>query len=260
MGPLPLHKDVKVESTTTAAPETAAPAVLQDGSYATQSYIPSTSEDQDVDNVLPLHHLLLTPSFFACAALSSALTKLCVKLEAVEGEACKAVKLEVLLVLAELLAEYDTTMDSLNKSRIQLCVNCLLDPTLTAIMRDRLMVESHKVFDALVTKNAKKETKQMITRPAHSDVDDVIVFRQLRDKSSLGIMIDIDDNAAVKAVTESDKELTYDDKLKRVHQLTGYSDPVYCESVVYMKDFDIVCEEYWFSYFQNRLILNFLTF
>lgn len=34
--------------------------------------------------------------------------------------------------------------------------------------------------------------------------------------------------------------MTYNEKLNRVHQLTGYSDPVYCESVVYMKDFDIV--------------------
>lgn len=243
-----------MEAVATTTPETSAPAVLQDGSYATQSYIPSTSDEQDADSVLPLRHLLLTPSFFACAALSSALTKLCVKLETVEGEACKAVKLEVLLVLAELLAEYDASMDSLNKSRIQLCVNSLLDPTLTTLMRDRLMVESHKVFEALVAKNTKKETKQMITRPAHSDVDDVIVFRQLRDKSSLGIMIDIDDNAAVKAVTESDKELTYDDKLKRVHQLTGYSDPVYCESVVYMKDFDIVRTHRHIKRFSNSYI------
>lgn len=200
----------------------------------------STGEENE-NAVLPLRHLLLTPSFFACAALSSALTKMCVKLEGIEGETIKSLKLEILLVLAELLAEYETTMDSLNKSRIQLCVNCLLDPTLTTVLRDRLLVESRKVFETLVAKNTKKENKQLATRPAHSDVDEVIVFRQLRDKSSLGIMIDIDDNAAVKAVTESDKELTYDDKLKRVHQLTGYSDPVYCESVVYMKDFDIVC-------------------
>lgn len=88
------------------------------------------------------------------------------------------------------------------------------------------------------------------TRPPHSAVDDLIVFKQLRNKSSLGIMIDIDDNTAVQEITgkiwafsvipEFDKEMSYNEKLKRVHQLTGYSDPVYCESIVYMKDFDIV--------------------
>ena len=47
------------------------------------------------------------------------------------------------------------------------------------------------------------------TKPAHSEVDEVIVFKQLRDKSSLGIMIDLDDNTAVPAITEYDKDLTY---------------------------------------------------
>ena len=222
----------------TSSPEQTAPTVLQDGTYASQSYVDS-GEESDT-NVLPLRHILLQPSFFACSALSSALTKLCVKFESWSTVDAKQTKLECLLVLGELLAEYEGTMDALNMSRIEFCVNCLLDPTLTAILRDRLLVESHAVFETLVAKNNKKEATQIITRPLHCDIDEVIVFKQLRDKSSLGIMIDIDDNAAVKAVTEYDKELTYDDKLKRVHQLTGYSDPVYCESVVYMKDFDIV--------------------
>ena len=36
-------------------------------------------------------------------------------------------------------------------------------------------------------------------------MDEVIVFKQLRDKSSLGIMIDIDDNAAVEKATGLDR-------------------------------------------------------
>lgn len=142
--------------------------------------------------------------------------------------------------MTELLAEYESSMDALSVQRITLCVNCLLDPAMTSTVRDTLFVQSRAVFEELVAKSVRKETEKVVVRPPHSDVDDVIVFKQLRDKSSLGIMIDIDDNAAVKAVTEFDKELTYDEKLKRVHQLTGYSDPVYCESIVYMKDFDIV--------------------
>lgn len=39
---------------------------------------------------------------------------------------------------------------------------------------------------------------------------------------------------------EYDKEISFNEKLEKVHQLTGFSDPVYCEAVVYMKDFDIV--------------------
>ena len=98
--------------------------------------------------------------------------------------------------------------------------------------------------------HAQKNTEEVM-RPAHSSVDEVIVFKQLRDKTSLGIMIDIDDNTAIKQATgsivqytflyiEYDKEISFNEKLEKVHQLTGFSDPVYCEAVVYMKDFDIV--------------------
>lgn len=57
------------------------------------------------------------------------------------------------------------------------------------------------MFEKMVTHNSKKEEKETGLRPAHSAVDEVIVFKQLRDKSSLGIMIDIDDNTAVEKAT-----------------------------------------------------------
>lgn len=50
--------------------------------------------------------------------------------------------------------------------------------------------------------HAQKNTEEVM-RPAHSSVDEVIVFKQLRDKTSLGIMIDIDDNTAIKQATGS---------------------------------------------------------
>ena len=59
------------------------------------------------------------------------------------------------------------------------------------------------MFEKMVAHSSKKEEKDLGLRPAHSDVDEVIVFKQLRDKSSLGIMIDIDDNAAVEKATGS---------------------------------------------------------
>ena len=50
--------------------------------------------------------------------------------------------------------------------------------------------------------HAQKNTEEVM-RPTHSSVDEVIVFKQLRDKTSLGIMIDIDDNTAIKQATGS---------------------------------------------------------
>lgn len=57
------------------------------------------------------------------------------------------------------------------------------------------------MFKDMVEKKHKKDTAEEAIRPAHSNVDEVIVFKQLRDKSSLGIMIDIDDNTAIKQAT-----------------------------------------------------------
>lgn len=57
------------------------------------------------------------------------------------------------------------------------------------------------MFKEMVEKNRTKKSEEEISRPVHSGVDEVIVFKQLRDKSSLGIMIDIDDNTAIKQAT-----------------------------------------------------------
>ena len=57
------------------------------------------------------------------------------------------------------------------------------------------------VFKEMIERNHKKNNQQEVTKPASSNVDDIIVFKQLRDKSSLGIMIDIDDNTAIQQAT-----------------------------------------------------------
>ena len=57
------------------------------------------------------------------------------------------------------------------------------------------------VFKEMVEKSRTKKDEEAISRPVHSSVDEVIVFKQLRDKSSLGIMIDIDDNTAIQQAT-----------------------------------------------------------
>lgn len=138
VGPLPLRQDVEVPSDAAAAPA-AAPTVLQDGTYASQSYV--ASETAAESSVLPLRHLLLEPSFFACSALSNALAKLCISLErsGAPGTQLRDLKLQSLLVMAELLAEYETTMDDLDRERIEFFVRALLDPAVGALLHDQIM-------------------------------------------------------------------------------------------------------------------------
>lgn len=126
MGPLPLHKDIQIE---VAAPEqTAAPAVLQDGSYASQSYV-EASDSTDL-TVLSLRHLLLVPSYFAFSALCNALASLCPMLD---GEARKAATLQSLLLISGVLTELNDGIDDLNRTRVAFCIQCLLDPALEGV-------------------------------------------------------------------------------------------------------------------------------
>lgn len=118
-----------------------APVVLQDGSYATQSIV--TTETVADNTVLPLRHLLLTPSFYVAAALSSTLTKLMVKLEdsqTLSESILKTTKLSILILITEYLSEYESKIDSLNRNRMEFCINCLLNPSLTSIYRTKIAV------------------------------------------------------------------------------------------------------------------------
>ena len=119
------------------------PTVLQDGSYATQSYVPSSESAES--SVLPLRHLLLQPSFFVCSVLSNTLAKLCVNLQFTEIDASKLkdVKIQCLLVMTELLVEYESTMDELDKERIEFFVNCMLDPSMGTMLHDQILTMSH---------------------------------------------------------------------------------------------------------------------
>ena len=142
MGPLPLRQDIEITPESSAVQSTM-PTVLQDGSYATQSYVAS-SESVEL-SVLPLRHLLLQPSFFVCSVLSNTLAKLCINLEfaKVDASKLKDVKIQCLLVMTELLVEYESTMDELDKERIEFFVNCMLDPSMGTMLHDQILTMSH---------------------------------------------------------------------------------------------------------------------
>ena len=153
--------------------------------------------------MLPLRHLLVEPSFFACSVLSNALAKLCINLErsdAAGKQQLRDLKLQSLLVMTELLAEYENSMDELDRERIEFFVRALLDPAVGTLLHDQILKMSRE------GRKQRSEFNEVFEKMvAHSDVDEVIVFKQLRDKSSLGIMIDIDDNAAVEKATGLDR-------------------------------------------------------
>lgn len=102
-----------------------------------------TTETVADTTVLPLRHLLLTPSFYVAAALSSTLTKLMVKLEdnqTLSESVLKTTKLNIVILITEYLSEYESKIDSLNRNRMEFCINCLLNPSLTSIYKTKIAV------------------------------------------------------------------------------------------------------------------------
>ena len=99
--------------------------MLQDGSYASQSFVDSTESAELA--VLSLRHLLLLPSYFAFSALCASLATLCAQ------AAKKEMTLRCLLLMSGVLSELDAGIDELNRARVAFCINALLDPALTGV-------------------------------------------------------------------------------------------------------------------------------
>ncbi len=70
--------------------------------------------------------------------------------------------------------------------------------------------------------------------------DDLIHIRQLKNSSGAG-EIDLDDGSDLLRATGqgSEGDSGFSSGLKNTHQLTGFSDPVYCEASIIVNDYDI---------------------
>jgi len=85
--------------------------------------------------------------------------------------------------------------------------------------------------------------ENVVEEEPQTQADDLISFRQLRGKKALGSTdIDIDDGADISRATGVNGTNEYSGKLRHVHQLTGFADPVYAEAYVTVHDYDIVLE------------------
>jgi coatomer subunit beta len=92
---------------------------------------------------------------------------------------------------------------------------------------------------------AHKEAEARITSGLMAHADDAISFRQLRGATAgdgvSAVDLALDDDAEV-AVARGQEADDFSSRLKRVKPLTGFSDPVYVEAVVTVRDYDITLE------------------
>ncbi|KAF2358738.1 Coatomer beta subunit C-terminal [Trinorchestia longiramus] len=234
--------------------------VTADGTYATQSVF-STSGGKGVstsptDDRCPLRNYLMQGNFYLGSVIANTLAKMVFRFFELESDTSAQNRFasEAMLIMTSIvhlgksgLPQKPMTDDDYD--RIMLCLHVvserssILSEIFTAKCRDALShmltVKAEEEEEA----NKKKKSKEG-SDGVTEHVDDHISFSHLIKSSHLSNTDDIFDLAMSKAVSGVKKE-TMDlstSKLSKVHQLTGFSDPVYAEAYVNINQYDIVLD------------------
>jgi len=256
------EEEEKIESPSAAASlPKARPAVLADGSYATQTAIPgepyvpaaglldASILDADSPN---LRTMILSGDFFLGAVLSSCLTKMLLRLVK-NGDVSEAdinrFSAQMMLIVSNLMMVGEShknmeglhPMDDDSKDRMAACLYVMSNPESSEAS---VWVEGCKAsFEAfLADKNAhEEEEKKEEKREEASQPDEIIDFRHLKSKTAAVLPSDTQDDEIAYATGLSEKD-AMKTGLAKVVQLTGFSDPIYAEAYVTSHQYDIVLD------------------
>ncbi|XP_021720335.1 coatomer subunit beta-1 [Chenopodium quinoa] len=233
------------------------PVVLADGTYATQSAAletamsPPTLVQGSLATQGNLRSLLLSGDFFLGAVVACTLTKLVLRLEEVQPskvEVNKAITHALLYMVSMIQLGQSPVLphpiDNDAYDRIVLCIRLLCN---TGDAARKIWLHSCK--ESFVNMLADKQFRESEERKAkaqisHSQPDDLIDFYHLKSRkgmSQLELEDEVQDDLK-RATGEFTKENDDANKLNRILQLTGFSDPVYAEAYVTVHHYDIVLD------------------
>ena len=237
------------------------PAVLADGTYATQSAAGPESVagvGGALNQVPNLRALILGGDFFLGSVVATTLTKLALRYVSVASQGggvpaarANALHAEVMLIIVCVLRlgkskTLATPIDEDSADRLSLCLKTLSEPR--SVDAEVWLRGCRGAFEGLI---AEKTAQQARERDADADeqpaaqADDLIDFTHLKSRKGLS-QVEIED--AVE--TDLQRATGFNDagkhaggnKLNRVLQLTGFSDPVYAEAYVTVHQYDIVMD------------------
>ena len=263
LGPTPFHTvEVKKEGgdadeddtaqASTGGTMTTNVTVLADGTYATQTSFtaaPVVSETER-ESIPSLRGIILGGDYLVASVVAVTLTKLALRharKHGVDHASTKRAVADVILYACAIVeagkhAAPNKRIDSSNEDRISLCVRLLLDPSVWGVMENILLGVCREVFSGMLS--AKKEALRLADKAKNAEItaqpDQLIHFRQLKTKRSLGATdVDLDDEGTLSRATGASDIMPH---LAKVHQLTGFADPVYAEAKVVMHDYDILMD------------------
>ncbi|KAL9235542.1 hypothetical protein vseg_010292 [Gypsophila vaccaria] len=233
------------------------PVVLADGTYATQSAAletaisPPTLVQGSLASQGNLRSLLLSGDFFLGAVVACTLTKLVLRLEEVQpskSEVNKATTQALLYMVSMIQLGQSPILpqpiDDDSYDRIILCIRLLCNSGDAS-----RKIWLHSCRESFVNMLADKQFRETEERKAkaqisHAQPDDLIDFYHLKSRkgmSQLELEDEVQDDLK-RATGGFTKENDDANKLNRILQLTGFSDPVYAEAYVTVHHYDIVLD------------------
>ncbi|XP_024365119.1 coatomer subunit beta-1 isoform X2 [Physcomitrium patens] len=229
------------------------PAILADGTYATQSaaaasVAPFTSAV--VGSSVNLRSTLLMGDFFLGAVVASTLTKLMLRYEEIENnkEAVNKAEAEILLYMVSMLrlgqsSALSHPIDDDAYDRITLCIRVLSYKD--QLMKTVWLKNCRQSFAMMIKDKLSREMeeKKAKAQDSYAQPDDLIDFYHLKRSKGMSQM-ELEDQVQddlIRATGEVSK-VGDSKKLNKVLQLTGFSDPVYAEAYVTVHQYDIVLD------------------
>ncbi|OWM69521.1 coatomer subunit beta-1-like [Punica granatum] len=268
LGDLPFYTAATEEGETQDAPKTSQPvnvaaassrrpAVLADGTYATQSAAletamsPPTLVQGSMSSVGNLRSLLLSGDFFLGAVVACTLTKLVLRLEEVQPlkvEVNKATTQALLIMVSMLQLGQSSVLphpiDNDSQDRIILCIRLLCNTG--DEMRKIWLQSCRESFVKMLAEKQLRETEEIKAKAqiCHAQPDDLIDFYHLKSRKGMS-QLELEDEVQ-DDLKRATGEFTNDgddaNRLNRILQLTGFSDPVYAEAYVTVHHYDIVLD------------------
>ncbi|XAR63849.1 hypothetical protein NMG60_11023969 [Bertholletia excelsa] len=233
------------------------PAILADGTYATQSAAletavsPPTLVQASLTSVGNLRSLILSGDFFLGAVVACTLTKLVLRLEEVQPSKVEVNKAttQALLIMVSMLQLGQSSflphrIDNDSYDRIVLCIRLLCN---TGDKARRIWLQTcRESFVKMLADKQLQETEEIKAKAhiSHAQPDDLIDFYHLKSRkgmSQLELEDEVQDDLK-HATGEFVKDNDDSNKLNRILQLTGFSDPVYAEAYVTVNHYDIVLD------------------
>mmetsp|Transcript_9201 Transcript_9201/g.38980 ORF Transcript_9201/g.38980 Transcript_9201/m.38980 type:complete len:964 (-) Transcript_9201:1042-3933(-) len=237
----------------------ARPAVLADGTYATQTAAADVAAlESGVGSLagsLPnLRALVLGGDFFLGSVTATTLTKLALRYLSVASEpsAARRLQAETMLYIVCMLrlgksSTLSTPIDEDSADRLSLCLKTLAAPSADPAAAEVWLRGCRDAFAGLISdksRQAAEDAAATETAP-EAQADDLIDFYHLKSRKGLS-QVEIEDAVATDLARATGfAEAAASEKnrrLERVLQLTGFSDPVYAEAYVTVHQYDIVMD------------------